>query len=88
MSHMILYIDPGTGGMLFTVLFGLLGGLFYFLGTVFVLLKYSVGGGKGKQGNEKQIPLVVFSDHKRYFNTFGPILAEIDKRGIETKLFQ
>ena len=85
MSHMILYIDPGTGGMLFTALLGLLGGLFYFLGTVFVKLKYSVGGGKGKQGNEKQIPLVVFSDHKRYFNTFGPILAEIDKRGIETK---
>jgi hypothetical protein len=82
---MQLYIDPGTGGMLFTILFGLLGGLFYFLGTFFVKIKYSIGGGRNKAGNEKKVPLVVFSDHKRYGNTFGPILDELEKRGIETR---
>ncbi len=85
MSHLLLYIDPGTGGMLFTILFGLLGGLFYFLGTFFVKIKYSVGGKKSKAGNEKKVPLIVFSDHKRYGNTFGPILDELEKRGIKTR---
>ena len=80
-----MYIDPGTGGMLFTILFGLLGGLFYFLGTFLVKIKYSVGGGRKGAGNEKRVPLVVFSDHKRYGNTFGPILDELEKRGIETR---
>lgn len=79
-----MYIDPGTGGMLFTIIFGLLGGLFYFAGTLLVKLKYTVGG-KGKAVDTKKIPIVFFSDHKRYFNTFEPILDEMDRRGIEVK---
>ena len=37
---MILYIDPGTGSMLFTILIGVLGTALYFLRNVFMKLKY------------------------------------------------
>ncbi|MBR3638874.1 MAG: CDP-glycerol glycerophosphotransferase family protein [Lachnospiraceae bacterium] len=83
LGNMLLYIDPGTGGMLFTILIGLMGGVIYFFSTLFVKLKYSVGGrNKGKQ-DTKKIPLVFFSDHKRYWNIYEPILDELEKRGVE-----
>ena len=84
MEALLLYIDPGTGGMLFTILFSLLGGLFYFVGTMFVKLKYKVGG-RGVAVDRNKTPLIVFSDHKRYWNTFEPILDELERRGVKAK---
>lgn len=78
---MLLYIDPGTGGMLFTILIGLMGGVIYFFSSLFVKLKYSVGG--GKKQDTKKVPLVFFCDHKRYWNTYEPILDELERRGVK-----
>ena len=49
-----LYIDPGTGSMLFSLFIG-----------------------------EKNLPYVIFSDSKRYFNVFDPICQEFEKRGLD-----
>ena len=80
---MLLYIDPGTGGMLFTILIGLMGGVIYFFSSLFVKLKYSVGG--GKKQDTKKVPLVFFCDHKRYWNTYEPILDELERRGVKAQ---
>ena len=80
---MLLYIDPGTGGMLFTILIGLMGGVIYFFSSMAVKIKYSVGGSRVKKQDNKKIPLVFFSDHKRYWNIYEPILDEVEKRGME-----
>ena len=77
---MVLYIDPGTGGMLFTILFGLIGASFYFLRSVILKLKFKISGGRGKKISENKIPIAIFSDHKRYWNTFEPICDELEKR--------
>ncbi len=79
---MRLYIDPGTGSMLFTILLGVLGAGFYSLRMLFIKLRYKVGGGKADIKNEK-IPFVIFSDDKRYFKIFEPVIREMDKRGKE-----
>ena len=80
---MKLYIDPGTGSMLFTILIGLLGTAVYLLRNVFVKLRFLIGGGaKQKAGDEERVPYAVFSDHKRYWNSFEPICEEFEKRGL------
>ncbi len=79
---MKLYIDPGTGSMLFTILLGVLGAGFYSLRMLFIKLRYKVGGGKADVKVEK-LPFVVFSDDKRYFKIFEPVIREMDKRGKE-----
>ena len=79
---MRLYIDPGTGSMLFTVLLGLIGATFYSLRMLFIKLRFKLSGGKANISNQK-IPLVIFSDDKRYWNVFEPICRELDKRGID-----
>ena len=77
---MILYIDPGTGSMLFTILIGVLGTALYFLRNVFMKLKYVLSGGKTEKAAAEKMPYVIFTDHKRYWNVFEPICDEFEKR--------
>ena len=74
-----LYIDPGTGGMLFTVLFGIVSVAVFSLRALFLKLKFS-SGSKGAKTNKKKIPIAIFTDHKRYWNVFEPLLNEFEKR--------
>lgn len=77
---MRLYIDPGTGSMLFTILIGLLGAGIYSLKMLFIKFRFMLSGGKVKEDTSK-IPFAIFSDDKRYWSIFEPICRELDKRG-------
>ncbi len=79
---MLLYIDPGTGSMLFTVLLGLIGAAVYSLRMLFIKLRFAASGGKA-QISEKKIPIAIFSDDKRYWSVFDPICRELDRRGMD-----
>lgn len=78
----LLYIDPGTGSMLFTILVGVLGAAAYFLRNVWVKLRFLfTGGAKEKQAADR-VPYCIFTDSKRYWNTFEPICDEFERREI------
>ena len=79
---MLLYIDPGTGSMLFTVLLGIIGAAVYSVRMFVLKMRLKLSGGKVKL-DDKKTPLVIFSDHKRYWSVFEPICRELDKRGID-----
>lgn len=80
---MLLYIDPGTGSMLFAILIGIIGTLNYLLKSWLVKLKFILSGGRRVETNENKIPFVIFSDDKRYWNVFEPVCREFDKLGID-----
>lgn len=77
---MLLYIDPGTGSMLFSILIGVIGAGFYYLRMFWIKLRFKISGGKVKENSEK-IPFVIFSDDKRYWSVFEPVCREMDRRG-------
>ena len=78
-----MYIDPGTGSMLFTILVGVLSAGTYTLRDKAVKLRFYLSGGK-TQKNDDDIPeYAIFSDHKRYWNVFEPICDEFENRGKE-----
>lgn len=79
----LLYIDPGTGSMLFAILIGILGAVRYLIKIGFVKLKFLLSGGKKVIMNTGKLPLVIFSDNKRYWNVFSPICDELNRRGID-----
>ncbi len=82
---MNLYIDPGTGSMLFAILTSLFGLAFYFLRGLWIRLKFRLGAGKtGRDTENEKMPFVIFSDNRRYWNVFEPVLEELDLRGIDT----
>lgn len=77
---MKLYIDPGTGSMLFTILIGIIGAAVYSLRMLLIKFRFRLSGGKQEVGTAK-LPFVIFSDDKRYWNVFEPICRELDRRG-------
>ena len=80
---MRLYIDPGTGSMLFAILIGVIGALNFLLKNWIVKLRFILSGGKKVETNTDRIPLVIFSDDKRYWSVFEPLCREFDKRGTD-----
>lgn len=81
---MLLYIDPGTGSMLFTILIGILGVAQYFLKNLWVKLRFFSHGGGGCTSLDKSVnkqPLVIFSDDKRYWSIFAPVIQKLDEAG-------
>ena len=79
---MILYIDPGTGSMLFTVIISVLGFLAYISRVFLVKAKYLFTRGKVDKTASKKIPVLIFAESKRYWNVFGPICRELEKKNI------
>lgn len=77
---MFLYIDPGTGSMLFTVLISVIGAAIYSLRMLFIKMRMKIGG-KDTDSSLKQNPFVIFSDDKRYWSIFEPICREMNARG-------
>lgn len=80
---LMIYIDPGTGSMLFTLALGVVSVLWFGLKGVFMKLKYLNPRKNKESGNT--LPLVIFSDDKRYWQFFEPICRELDKRGFDTE---
>ena len=76
----VLYIDPGTGGMLFTILFGIFGVAVFSVRALVLKMKYRISGGKSARISDQKLPIAVFTDHKRYWNVFEPLLDEFEKR--------
>ena len=75
----LLYIDPGTGSMLFTIMLGLITSAYYVFRKVLLKVKYRLNSGK-KIKNDLKIPIVIFTDSKRYWDMFRPICEELERR--------
>lgn len=76
-----MYIDPGTGSMMFTILIGVLSAAAYFLRNSFMKLRFIFSLGKQEKTESENVPFAIFTDSKRYWNIFKPICDEFEKRG-------
>lgn len=70
--------------MLFTILISVVGALFFSARMLWVKLRFLITGGKREKEETQKMPLVIFTDSKRYWNTFEPICRELDQLGQET----
>ena len=76
-----LYIDPGTGSMLFTILLGVIGSGMFFMKKLVMKIKFRLSGGKADVSADT-LPYVMFCESGNYWTTFKPICDEFEKRGI------
>lgn len=83
MTQVISYIDPGTGSMLFTVLIGAITTLFFFAQRLMIKLKFLISAGSARDDEQSEtLPVVMFSDDKRYWKCFKPVCDELERRKI------
>ena len=75
---MLLYIDPGTGSMLFSVVIGLVAMLYFVGKAAYIRLKFIVTGGKNTIKSVDRVTFTVYSEGVQYWNVFKPILDEFE----------
>lgn len=80
---MTLYIDPGTGSMLFTLVISILGFSFYVVRILFIKLKFIISRGRKEKIDSNTIPILIFAETKRYWIVFKPIIRELNKYNID-----
>lgn len=77
----LLYIDPGTGSALFSILIGVAATL-YFLGRALIIkLKTFLTGGKSQDISVNSH--VIYNEGKQYWNVFKSVLEEFERRKTE-----
>lgn len=69
--------------MLFAILIGIIGAVTYMLKSWLIKLRFILSGGKKVDTEMSKLPLVIFSDDKRYWSVFKPICRELDQRGVD-----
>ena len=87
MNNNFLYIDPGTGSMLFTVILGAATTILFLLREVYIKLRVLLSGGKALTDTKDYKKFVIYGEDERYWNVFKPILEEFEKRQIEVTFF-
>ena len=83
-----LYIDPGTGSMLFSVFIGVAATLLFLARAVFLKVQLLFAGKKNREALESgRTKYLIYNEGKQYWNVFKPVLDEFEKRQIEVSYF-
>lgn len=77
-SPFLLYIDPGTGSMLFSILIGAIATLYFLVKAAVLKFKVLFSGKKGAIDTSKH-KFVIYNEDKRYWNVFKPVLDAFEK---------
>lgn len=79
-----LYIDPGTGSMLFSILIGAAATVFFLFRALLLKIKFFFSGKKdgSAQVDSSYKPYVIYNEGNQYWNTFKPVVEEFEKRKI------
>lgn len=79
-----LYIDPGTGSMLFSILIGAAATVFFLFRALLLKIKFILSGKKdgSAQVDSSYKPFVIYNEGNQYWNTFKPVVEEFEARKI------
>lgn len=79
-----LYIDPGTGSMLFSILIGAAATVFFLFRALLLKIKFILSGKKdgSAQVDSSYKPYVIYNEGNLYWNTFKPVVEEFEARKI------
>lgn len=83
MTDYMLYIDPGTGSMLFSILIGAAATLFFLAKAALLKIKVIISGKKdGAITDSSYKPYVIYCEGKQYWNVFKPVADQFEERKI------
>jgi hypothetical protein len=78
-----LYIDPGTGSALFSILIGATATIYFLVRALIIKLKVVLSGGKAANAVSVEYPYVIYCEGNQYWSVFKPVLDEFEKRKTE-----
>ena len=81
-----LYIDPGTGSMLFSILIGALATVYFLSRAAWIKIKFLFTGKKGNI-DKSSYRFVIYNEDIRYWNVFKPVLDAFENHETEVTYF-
>lgn len=78
-NALLLYIDPGTGSMLFSILIGAVATLFFLAKAAWIKIKVLFAGKNSSTIDSSYKEYVVYNEGMQYWNLFKPICDEFEK---------
>ncbi len=88
MILVLAYVDPGTGSMLFTIVTGLAVAVYFAAKSAWIRFKTVFAGRRASRTvSARRERVVIYSEGKRYWNVFLPVVEELERRGIEAAFF-
>ncbi len=84
---MLLYIDPGTGSMLFSVFIGIAAAGYFLIKAMWIKLKFIFSGKTRRVADTMKYSFVFYNEGIQYWNVFLPILREFEKRQISVQYY-
>lgn len=83
-----LYIDPGTGSMLFSVFIGAAATLFFLAKAAFLKIQLLFAGKSTREAlKAKRQKYVIYNEGKQYWNVFKPVLDAFEKKETNVTYF-
>lgn len=86
MTLNFLYIDPGTGSMLFSILIGALATVYFLSRAAWIKIKFLFTGKKGNI-DKSSYRFVIYNEDIRYWNVFKPVLDAFENHETEVTYF-
>ncbi|MDR1904611.1 MAG: CDP-glycerol glycerophosphotransferase family protein [Treponema sp.] len=74
-----LYIDPGTGSMLFSIVIGAAATLYFLARALIIKAKVVFSGGRTAAVAGVRHPAIIYSEGKQYWTVFKPVLDVFEK---------
>jgi len=85
MNLFLLYIDPGTGSALFSILIGTAAALYFLIRALTLKLKLFFSGGKKLTKTDNTSKFIIYSEGSQYWNLFKPVIEEFEKNKTEIR---
>ena len=85
MTFLLLYIDPGTGSMLFSIIIAAVATISFGVRALWIKLQVIFSGKKAVNISKdlELKPYVIYNEGNQYWNNFKPVCDEFEKRKIE-----
>ncbi|MEI0527848.1 hypothetical protein R4J00_04250 [Brachyspira intermedia] len=79
-NNLFGYIDPCTGSLLFSAIFGIIGTLFFLFKAFLIKIKtVPFYKNRAKINLNNKAKIIIYGENKRYYNLFKPIIEELIK---------
>ncbi len=79
----LLYIDPGTGSILFSLIIGLVTTVYFVAKQAFIALKLKLLGSSNAAQSRATHTIVIYSEGSQYWTVFQPVLDELERRNVK-----
>lgn len=78
----LLYIDPGTGSILFSLIIGLITTVYFVAKQALIALKLRLLGSSNAAESRVSQTIVIYSEGAQYWTVFKPVLDELERRKV------